>query len=199
MTDSSKLKKERKEEKTMRRGEIAQDHLSIQKAERFIMQVYYLISKVDAMVSVLNYAPALRKFEQFVAYEASNCSTTLALWIETRKFDHKLGEQESMELARVLYDNFLDDAALGDSHVRVMLPSWCKRKIMILLSKKPCVYADLMAAFADIDTELLNVLGNVQFPKFLESKYYTSWRCQERGHASGLALEYVLLMGTYET
>lgn len=181
--ESRKLK-----EKDMRREEIAQDHVSIQKAERFILQVYYIVDKNIAMMSLLDYEPALEKFNEYIAFEASNCAFTMQFWHALRHLEHQRTDEAMFKLAKNLSNCFFCEPGDGN---RVLVSNFAKQSVLNATKKDVLVVKEVLAAFRLTHTELIAFLANL-YTKFLQSKYYTSWRCQERGHAAGLALQYVL-------
>ena len=182
---SSKLK-----EKDLRREEISQDHASIQKAERFLLQIYYFVDKYTALLSLLDYEPALEKFEEYIAYEANNTATTVEFWQSLRTLETKQTEQELFRMGRNLCSFYLENNTGGASR-RVVISNFAKQSIIQAMSKPDMTAKDLVDAYNKAMAELHTFMSNL-YAKFLQSKYYTAWRCQERGHASGLALEYVL-------
>jgi len=175
-------------EKDIRREEIAQDHANIQRAERFILQVYYIVDKNVAMTSLLEYEPALEKFNEYITYEANNCAFTLQFWHSLRHLEHQQTDIAVFRLAKNLTKCYFTDPGEGN---RVLVSNFAKQSVINVVKKEELVMLEVLEAFKLVHTELVAFLSNL-YTKFLQSKYYTSWRCQERGHAAGLALQYVL-------
>lgn len=194
LKETATVKKKPVEGKTgkgVRKTDVALDQNCIQRAERFILQSYLILPKVDCFVLFLKNVASREKIRDYLKNEMSENRHNLEFWIDANSMREKYISNNDVKYLRAEASRIRDKYCNDSTKFAIIMSNLCRNRVMQCLEPGESV-DHILSAFKAGQDEILYLLTTTAYSGFLQSKYFTIWRCQERGLASAIALSYVI-------
>lgn len=167
---------------------VTQRHRMIERIERFVAFVYLSCPKIEAMWLILSSKLGQKAFQAFVKQETSEGFLALFLEVSDMLSSKDCEWETALEyLARIKQRLQREGDEVAD-----MLPELLKNEVFLDFATDPDVEKEshtILVLLERLQNEVVSVMARDHFHRFIESKYYKTWRAAESSHATATTFE----------
>jgi PAS domain S-box-containing protein len=168
--------------KTERREREYARHALLQDVERFVLNSYASMNRVDSMSVILSSERARKAFKQFVIFERAD--EVMNLYLGVGKIT-SISDPDVSTLGGDI-DNLFTLFIENETAMQVFVSKGLYDELLIFIGsdKKDKDYmAKAQEILESIESETVFIMARDQFNRFILSKYYKQWRATEASHA----------------
>jgi PAS domain S-box-containing protein len=157
-------------------------HALLQDVERFVLNSYASMNRVDSMSVILSSERARKAFKQFVIFERAD--EVMKLYLGVGKIEQMASP--TVEAMASDIDNIFTLFIENETAMQVFVSKGLYDELLAFISSDK-TDVDYMAKARDIlesiESETVFIMARDQFNRFILSKYYKQWRATESSHA----------------
>jgi PAS domain S-box-containing protein len=157
-------------------------HGLLQDVERFVLNSYASMNRVESMSVILSTERARKAFKTFVIFERADEVMNLYLGVgKISQMVDPTAESLGGDIDNI-FTLFIENETAMQVFVSKVL--YAELLIFIALDKSAEDYMDkAREILSSIETETVFIMARDQFNRFILSKYYKQWRATESSHA----------------
>jgi PAS domain S-box-containing protein len=157
-------------------------HALLQDVERFVLNSYASMNRVDSMSVILSSERARKAFKQFVIFERAD--EVMNLYLGVGKIT-SISDPDISTLGGDI-DNLFTLFIENETAMQVFVSKGLYDELLVFIGsdKKDEDYmAKAQEILESIESETVFIMARDQFNRFILSKYYKQWRATEASHA----------------
>ena len=162
--------------------------------ERFVLNSYAAMNRMDSMAAILSSSRSRSAFKQFVTAEKSDEAFSLYLGVGriNALLDNAVPENIKSDVEN-LFSLFIQTGC--DMQVVVTMNCYTEVEKFMAVDKSADGYIDMASQILNIiKNEAVFVMARDQFQRFILSKYYKQWRATEASFALAQSGTYAALL-----
>lgn len=157
-------------------------HALLQDVERFVLNSYASMNRVDSMSVILSSDRARKAFKQFVIFERAD--EVMNLYLGVGKIT-QIVDPTAESMASDI-DNIFTLFIQNETAMQVFVSKGLYEELLIFIASDKSEKDYLEKAkeiLESIESETVFIMARDQFNRFILSKYYKQWRATESSHA----------------
>ena len=157
-------------------------HALLQDVERFVLNSYASMNRVDSMSVILSTDRARKAFKQFVIFERAE--EVMNLYLGVGKITQMVNP--TIEAMASDIENIFTLFIQNETAMQVFVSKGLYDELLVFIAsdKYGDYYMDkAREILGSIESETVFIMARDQFNRFILSKYYKQWRATESSHA----------------